>query len=83
MDNIETQGTGTISSLVRACDTDVSHQNRTDDWDLAKILIFYFYLIALWYSKNNNSKLNQRFVNNMCLQPNKITITLTIYKLQS
>ena len=38
MDNIETEGTGTISSIVRACDTDdVSHQNRTNDLDLAKI----------------------------------------------
>ena len=37
MDNIETYGTGIISSIVRACDTDVSHQRRTDDLDLAKI----------------------------------------------
>ena len=37
MDNIETEGTGTVSSIVRTCDTDVSHQNRSDDLDLAKI----------------------------------------------
>ena len=37
MDNIETEGTGTVSSIVRACDTHVSHQSRTDDMDLAKI----------------------------------------------
>ena len=38
-DNIETEGTGTVSSIVRTCDTDVSHQNRSDDLqlDLAKI----------------------------------------------
>ena len=36
MDNIETEGSGTISSIVTACDTNVSHQNRTDDLDLAK-----------------------------------------------
>ena len=35
VDNIEMEGTGTVSS-VRACDTDVSHQNRTDDLDLVK-----------------------------------------------
>ena len=28
-DNIETEGTGIISSIVNTCDTDVSHQNRT------------------------------------------------------
>ena len=33
MDNIETEGTGTVSSIVRACDTDMSHQNRLDDLD--------------------------------------------------
>ena len=27
------------------------------------------YLIALWYSKNYNYKLNQRSVNNLCSQP--------------
>ena len=37
VDNIETEGTGTVSSIVRTCDTDVSHQNRTGDVDLAKI----------------------------------------------
>ena len=37
VDNIETEGTGTVSSIVRTCDTDVSHHNRTDDLDLAKI----------------------------------------------
>ena len=37
MDNIETEGTDTVSSIVRACDTHVSHQSRTDDMDLAKI----------------------------------------------
>ena len=34
--NIETEGTGAVSSIVRACDTDVSHQNRTDDLNLAQ-----------------------------------------------
>ena len=34
---IETEDIGTASSIVQACDTDVSHQNRTDDLDLAKI----------------------------------------------
>ena len=33
MDNIETEGTGTVGSFVRACDTDTSHQNRTNDLD--------------------------------------------------
>ena len=37
VDNIETEGTGTVSSAVRGCDTDVSYQNKTDDLDLAKI----------------------------------------------
>ena len=37
MCNIETEVTGTVSSIVIACDTDVSHQNRIDDLDLAKI----------------------------------------------
>ena len=36
MDNIETEDTGTVSSIVSACDTDFSHQNRTDDLDLAQ-----------------------------------------------
>ena len=31
------KGTGTVSSMVRACDTRVSHQSRTDDLDTAKI----------------------------------------------
>ena len=34
-DNIEIEGTGTVSSFVRACDTNVPHQSRTDDLDLA------------------------------------------------
>ena len=38
VDNIETDGIGTVSSIVRACDTDVSHQSRTNDLDLAKIV---------------------------------------------
>ena len=33
--NIETKVTGTVSSIVRACDTDMSHHNRIDDLDLA------------------------------------------------
>ena len=33
VDNIETEGTGTVSSIVRACNTDISHQNRLDDLD--------------------------------------------------
>ena len=33
-DNIETEGTSTISIVVRTCDFDVSHQNRTDGLDL-------------------------------------------------
>ena len=37
MGNIETEVTGTVSSIVIACDTDVSHQNRIDDLDLARI----------------------------------------------
>ena len=37
MDNIETEGTGTFSSIVRTCSIDVSHQNRTYDLNLAKI----------------------------------------------
>ena len=37
--NIETEVTGTVSSIVIACDTDVSHQNRIDDLDLAKAFI--------------------------------------------
>ena len=47
IDNIETEGTGTISGIVTACDTNVSHQNRTDDLDLAKIPKAYFYWIEL------------------------------------
>ena len=39
MDNIETEGTGTVSSIVRACDTDVSHQNITDDLKFLKHLL--------------------------------------------
>ena len=35
--NIETEGTGTISSIVRAYDTDVSQQNRTHNTNLNKI----------------------------------------------
>ena len=34
VDNIYTKVSGTVSSFVRACDTDLSHQNRTDDLDL-------------------------------------------------
>ena len=37
VNNNETEGTGIVSSDVRACDTDVSHQNRTDDLDSAII----------------------------------------------
>ena len=37
MGNIEAECTGAVSSILRVCDTDVSHQNRTDDLDLAKI----------------------------------------------
>ena len=37
MNNIETKDTDTVCSIAIACDTDVSHQNRTDDLDLAKI----------------------------------------------
>ena len=33
-DNIETEGTSTVSIVVRTCDTDVSHQKRTDYLDL-------------------------------------------------
>ena len=36
VDDIEMEGIGTVNSIVRACDTDVSHQNRTDDLDLVK-----------------------------------------------
>ena len=43
MDNIETEGTGTVGSFVRACDTDMSHQNRTNDLDLAKLLKAFSY----------------------------------------
>ena len=35
VNNIETEGTGSViycSSVVRVCNTDVSHQNRTDDF---------------------------------------------------
>ena len=28
VDNVKTEGTGTISSIVRACDTDVSHYSK-------------------------------------------------------
>ena len=31
VDNIETEGNSTVNSVVRACDTDVLHQNKTDD----------------------------------------------------
>ena len=42
-------------------------------------IYFLFYLIALWYSKNYNYKLNQRSVNNLCSQPSKITVTIASY----
>ena len=42
--NIETEGTGNVSSIVSACNTDASHQNRTDDLDLAKIPKAFFVL---------------------------------------
>ena len=32
VDNIETEGTGIVSSIVRACDTDLSHQNKLIIW---------------------------------------------------
>ena len=38
MGNIEMEGAGTVSSIVRAYDADESQQNRTDNLDLAKIL---------------------------------------------
>ena len=38
MDKFEAEGTDTVSSLIRACDTDVSHHIRTDDFDLVKII---------------------------------------------
>ena len=47
LDNIETEGTGTVSSVVRACDTDVSHQNRTDDLNLAKIPKAFYWVTKL------------------------------------
>ena len=37
MDNIETEGTGTVICIVRAYDNRVSHQSKTDDLDLVKI----------------------------------------------
>ena len=43
MDNIETEGTGTVGRFVRAYDIDMSHQNRTNDLDLAKILKAFSY----------------------------------------
>ena len=42
--NIETEGTGNVSSIVSACNTDASHQKRTDDLDLAKIPKAFFVL---------------------------------------
>ena len=42
----------------------------------------YFMALYIWYSKNYNYKLNQGSVSNPCSQPNKITLTITIYKLQ-
>ena len=44
VNNIETEGTGNVSSIVSACNTDVSYQNRTDDLDLAKIPKPFFVL---------------------------------------
>ena len=37
VNNIDAESTDTVSSIVRACDTDVSYQNRSDDLDLATI----------------------------------------------
>ena len=37
VDTIETEDTGAVSSIVRACDTDVLHQNKIDCLDLYKI----------------------------------------------
>ena len=36
MDNLETESTGTVSSIVRACDADVSHQNITGDLEFSQ-----------------------------------------------
>ena len=36
VDNIKMKGTDYASSVVRACDTDGSHHNWTDHFDLAK-----------------------------------------------
>ena len=36
VDNIEMEATDTVNSIVRACDTDVLHQNRIDDLHLAQ-----------------------------------------------
>ena len=46
------------------------------------LFIFYFYFMALWYSKKYNYKLNQESVSNLCSQPNQIMLTIAIYKLQ-
>ena len=58
MDNIETEGTGIVSSIGRVCDTDLSHHNRTDDLDLAKILKAFTEL--------NSRRMNYRICGNFC-----------------
>ena len=56
MDNIETEGTGIVSSIGRVCDTDLSHQSRTDDLDLAKI--------SKAFTELNSRRMNYRICGN-------------------
>ena len=51
VDNIETEGTGTFSSIVRICNSDVSHQNRTYDLNLAKIPKAFIELNSNYFGK--------------------------------
>ena len=43
VDNTETEDIDTVSSVIRVYDTDVSHQSKTDDFDLTKLLKRLFY----------------------------------------
>ena len=45
--NTETEDIDTVSSVVSVYDTDVSHQSKTDDSDLTKLLKHLFYCISL------------------------------------
>ena len=54
VNNIETEGIGPVSSIIRVCNTDVSHQNRIDDFYLAKFSKAFIELNAIRMVKHCN-----------------------------